>query len=106
MLVVSISGGGNGRFICHSISEDSIVRIQWLMNGSATLTNEAIASENVIVLLDDGAGVLDIINVLLEFNGTSIQCNSLLTSGTNSTTEPATLLLQGNQDVSFHLVCA
>ena len=96
MSVVPISGGGNGRFICHSISEDSIVSIQWLMNGSATLTNETVASENVIVLFDDGVGVLDVINVLLEFNGTSIQCNSLLTSGTNFTTEPVTLLLQGN----------
>ena len=96
MLVVPISGGGNGRFICHSISLDSIVSIQWLMNGSATLTNEAVASGNVVVLFDDETGVLDVINVPLDFNETSIQCNGLLTSGTNFTTQPAMLLLQGN----------
>ena len=95
MLVMPISGGGNGRFICYSFSVDSIVSVQWLMNGSATLTNEAIASGNVFVLFDDGVGVLDVINVPLDFNETSIQCNGL-TSGTNFTTQPAMLLLQGN----------
>ena len=96
MLVVPISGGGNGRFFCHSITVDSIVSVQWLMNGSATLTNEAIALGNAVVLFDDGVGVLDVINVPLDFNETRIQCNGLLTSGTNFTTEPAMLLLQGN----------
>ena len=86
------SSGGNASFRCLSSSVDSI---QWLMNGSATLTNEAIASGNAVVLFEIGVGRLDVINVPLEFNGTSIQCHGLLTSGTNFTTEPAILLLQG-----------
>ena len=91
------SSAGNERFSCYSITLDSIMSIQWLMNGSAPLTNEAIASGNAVVLFDDAVetGLLDVINVPLEFNGTSIQCHCVLTSGTNFTTEPAMLLLQG-----------
>ena len=91
------SSGGNGRFSCFSVTVDSIMSIQWLMNGSATLTNEAIASGNAVVLFDDvvETGILDVINFPLEFNETSIQCHGVLTSGTNFTTEPALLLLQG-----------
>ena len=87
---------GNASFRCLPVSVDSnIVSIQWLMNGSATLTNEAIASGNAVVVFEIGIGLLDVINVPLELNGTSIQCHCLLTSGTNFTTEPAILLLQG-----------
>ena len=89
------SSGGNASFGCFNPSVNSIVSVQWLMNDSATLTNEAIASGNAVVNFDNGAGRLDVINVPLEFNETSIQCNGVLTSGTNFTTEPAMLLLQG-----------
>ena len=103
-VVVPISSG-NVRFSCHSITVDSIMSIYWLMNGSATLTNEAIASGNAVVLFDDvvETGLLDVINVPLEFNETSIQCHGVLTSGTNFTTEPAMLLLQGK--MSYAQVC-
>ena len=96
-VVVVRTSGGNASFKCLSPSVDSIVSIQWLMNGSATLTNEAIASGNAVVLFDDAVGILNVINVPLEFNETSIQCNGVLESGTNFTTEiePAMLLLQG-----------
>ena len=75
--------------------------IQWLMNGSATLTNEAIASGNAVVVFDDGTGVLDVVNVPLEFNETGIQCQGLLASGTDFTTELAMLLLQGKFSCSL-----
>ena len=93
-VVASISGG-NVRFSCHGVSMDSIMSIQWLMNGSLTLTKEAIASGNAVVLFDDEVGLLHVINIPLEFNETSIQCHGVLTSGTNFTTEPAILLVQG-----------
>ena len=94
-----LSSGRNANFRCLSTSVDSIMSIQWLMNGSATLTNETIASGNAVVLFDGlvGIGRLDVINVPLEFNETSIQCQGLLTSGANFTTESAILLLQGNK---------
>ena len=95
-VVVAPISGGNILFTCHSVTVDSVVSIQWLMNGSATLTNEAIASGNIVAFFDDAVGILDVITgIPLEFNETSIQCNGVLASGTNFTTEPAILLLQG-----------
>ena len=58
---------------CLSINVDSIVSVQWLMNGYTTLTNEAIASGNADALFDNMVwvciiiGVLDVINVPLRF---------------------------------------
>ena len=90
------SSGGNASFRCLSTSVN-IMSIQWLMNGSATLTNEAIASGNAVVVFNGavGIGLLHVINIPLEFNETSIQCSGVLTSGTNFTTVSAMLLLQG-----------
>ena len=92
-MAVLPSSGGNASFRCLPTSVN-IMSVQWLMNGSATLTNEAIASGNAVVLFDNGVGLLKVINIPLEFNGTSIECHSVLTSGTNFTTD-AILLLQG-----------
>ena len=95
-MAVVPSSGKNLSFRCLNHNDvDSTMSVQWLMNGSATLTNEAIASGNAVVLFEVGVGRLDVINVPLEFNGTSIQCHGVLTSGINFTTEPAILLLQG-----------
>ena len=102
---VALIFSGNVHFQCHSISVDSIVSIQWLMNGSAILTNEAISSGNAAVLFDDGIGALNVINIPLEFNETSIQCHGVLTSGTNFTTESAILLLQGKMHADIPHVC-
>ena len=90
------SSGGNGSFRCLPRSVN-IMSIQWLMNGSATLINEAIASGNAVVLFDGSLriGLLHVINIPLEFNETNIQCHGVLTSGSNFTTGSAILLLQG-----------
>lgn len=91
----TVFSGRNTSFRCLSVSVDNIVSIQWLMNGSATLTKEAITSGNAVVLFELGIGVLYVINVPFEFNETSIQCQGFLTSGTDFTSEPIMLLVQG-----------
>ena len=93
--VVTIPGR-NVSFICQLVSVDNtqLQSISWFLNGSA-LENHRL--DNVVTELRSGGnGVLLFINLSLENNHTTIQCQAIMRSGlTIQSASEGVLLMQG-----------
>ena len=97
--VVSIPGR-NQRFSCQVISaavpNTHLLNVSWLLNGS---TLEDYGLDNVVTEFNPGPismGILRFVNLSLENNHTTIQCQAKLQSGmTIQSASESVMLLQG-----------
>ena len=88
-------------FTCHSINSGALQQFQWLVNG--TRLEDLNQTDGIEADLIHDIGALAFTDIPVEYNDTIIQCIVTFTSGQISTSNNATLLVQGEDDQSYYV---
>ena len=89
-------------FFCSA--PDEISSVQWIVNGSALedLNMDTSISTSSLPLLNGGG--LSLQNVPLHYSGTTVQCVLTAPDNTTSSSNTATLQVQGDHDDHYNVI--
>ena len=92
--------GQAAEFIC-SASEE-ISSVQWIVNGSAL--EDLNMNTSILTILSFAGGLLTFQNVPLHNSGTTVQCVVTFPDSTTSSSNTATLQVQGDHDDHYNVI--
>ena len=100
LLSVTRYEGGAAEFSCTSSEE--ISNVQWIVNGSAL--EDLNMDTSISTSSSFSGGFLAFLNVPLHYSGTTVQCVLTAPDNTTSSSNTATLQVQGDHDDHYNVI--
>ena len=86
----------------HCLATQKISSVQWIVNGSAL--EDLNMDTSISTSLSFAGGILTLRNIPLHYSGTTVQCVVTFPDSTTSSSNTATLQVQGDHDDHYNVI--